>query len=127
MGEDLLSLRTAIRDAHDVCTSTALGSCRSAKSLFAVLLELVSAGGTVGFDEEAKHTSWETVQQLIEMAELPCVDKKSQEQSPPLSQAVSSAFTPNRSPNSANASLASQAVGSNAESPRNALQPHFIP
>jgi len=65
VGKDLAVLRAALREA-DVACSRETG-LHGAKPLFAALLELVSAGGTVGSTAEAaKPSSWRNVRALID-------------------------------------------------------------
>lgn len=72
VGANLASLRTSLREASDTCGSAppALG-LRRAQPLFAALLELVSAGGTVGVDEGARAPTWQAVRKLLNVDDVP--------------------------------------------------------
>jgi len=64
VGANLAALRTALREAFDACGEGGL-LVEGAKPLFAALLELVSAGGTVGFEDDGtRPPSWQSVQAL---------------------------------------------------------------
>lgn len=79
--DDLLALRLALREAVDLdlhsrsaegAAATGLATLRSIRSLFAALLELVSAGGKVGFDEGMHSPNWGRVRALLETGEVRC-------------------------------------------------------
>mmetsp|Transcript_114110 Transcript_114110/g.227078 ORF Transcript_114110/g.227078 Transcript_114110/m.227078 type:complete len:722 (+) Transcript_114110:196-2361(+) len=70
VGADLAALRAAIRDAYNACnTAGPEANLRQFCPLFAALLELVSAGGTVGFRENQRPPDWQGVYQLVAASE----------------------------------------------------------
>jgi len=74
IGADLAALRMALRKAGEACRSGGLVSdlnIRSAQVLFPALLELVSAGGIVGFEEGTKIPSWQGVLALMDIDNVP--------------------------------------------------------
>jgi len=66
VGADLAALRSALRDAFDACRPVGL---RQFRPLFAALLELISAGGTVGFEENKRPPTWQEVYKLAAATE----------------------------------------------------------
>jgi len=67
VGANLAALRSAMRQAFDACNIAAgtEAHLRQLCPLFAALLELVSAGGTVGFKESQGPSNWQAVHSLI--------------------------------------------------------------
>jgi len=71
VGADLAALRAAIRDAFNACSADGadLFHLHQFCPLFAALLELVSAGGSVGFDENRGPPDWQGVYELVATSE----------------------------------------------------------
>lgn len=70
VGANLAALRMALREAYNAC-GDGDGLLCHARSLFAALLELVSAGGTVGFEEIVRPPSWQAVRALAATSDQP--------------------------------------------------------
>uniref|UniRef100_A0A7S4UG06 Protein kinase domain-containing protein n=1 Tax=Alexandrium monilatum TaxID=311494 RepID=A0A7S4UG06_9DINO len=76
VGANLASLRLALREAYsassaDGAAAESEGLLLHARPLFAALLELISAGGTVGFDEVVRPPNWEAVRMLVDASDTP--------------------------------------------------------
>jgi len=70
VGADLAALRSALREAFDACSSSGpQAGLRQFRPLFAALLELISAGGTVGFEENKRPPTWQEVYKLAAATE----------------------------------------------------------
>jgi len=70
VGADLAALRLALRDAFDACSASGpQAGLRQFRPLFAALLELISAGGTVGFEENKRPPTWQEVYKLAAATE----------------------------------------------------------